>query len=247
MKKDLENKIIIVTGGSGLLGKSIIHSIMNKGAKVINLDIQNFSDSQADFIKCDIRDEHSTKSGINEVINRYGRIDGLVNNAYPRTDDWGASFDEISKDSWKTNMDWQLNSHVAITQHVIQHMKNSNGGSIVFMGSIYGMVGNDLGLYEGTKIKTAPPYSAIKGALINFTKYLASAYGQENIRVNCVSPGGVYDNQDPTFVSRYEKRVPLKRMATPDDIAPSVSFLLSEEAQYITGHNLVVDGGWTSI
>ena len=104
-----------------------------------------------------------------------------------------------------------------------------------------------MSLYEGTQISTAPPYSAIKGALINFSKYLASAYGKFGVRINCVSPGGVFDNQDQKFVDEYEKRVPLKRMATPEDIAPSVSFLISDDAQYITGHNLVVDGGWTSI
>lgn len=247
MIKELENKIIVVTGGSGLLGKAIIKSILKKGGTVVNLDIRNSSDSQADYIKCDIREENSTISAVDEIIKKFGRIDGLVNNAYPRTDDWGTSFDEISKDSWKTNVDWQLNSHIAITQYVIKHMKKSKGGSVVFMSSIYGMVGNDLSLYEGTAIQTAPPYSAIKGALINFTKFLASAYGKENIRVNCVSPGGVFDHQDPNFVSRYEKRVPLQRMATPEDIAPSVAFLLSQDAKYITGHNLVVDGGWTAI
>jgi NAD(P)-dependent dehydrogenase (short-subunit alcohol dehydrogenase family) len=115
------------------------------------------------------------------------------------------------------------------------------------MTSIYGVVGNDFSIYEGTKIKTAPAYSAIKGGLINLTRYLASAYGRQNIRFNCVSPGGIFDHQDEKFVRAYESKVPLKRMGNPDDIAPVVSFLLSDDSKYITGQNIIVDGGWTSI
>ena len=102
-------------------------------------------------------------------------------------------------------------------------------------------------LYENTNLHTAAPYSAIKGGIINFTKYLASYFGRKGVRINCVSPGGVFDNQDPIFVSNYEKKVPMGRMANPDDISPSVSFLLSDDAKYITGQNLIVDGGWTII
>ena len=120
-------------------------------------------------------------------------------------------------------------------------------GSIVNMTSIYGVVGNDFSVYENTGIGTAAPYSAIKGGIINFTRYLASYYGKQGVRVNCVSPGGIFNNQDPIFVANYEKKVPMGRMGYPDDIAPSVSFLLSEDARYITGHNLIVDGGWIII
>ena len=115
------------------------------------------------------------------------------------------------------------------------------------MTSIYGVVGNDLTMYENTSINTAAPYSAIKGGVINFTRYLASYYGRNGVRINCVSPGGIFDNQHETFVSNYEKKVPMGRMGNPDDIAPAVSFLLSDEAKYITGQNLIVDGGWTVI
>ena len=249
MTKKLKDKIIVITGGSGLIGGAIIESLIEHGASVVNLDLHPSKkmSGQMDFIECDICDYKASKKAINHVIRKYSRIDGLINNAYPRTEDWGSSFDVISPKSWETNVNWQLNSHVSITKHVIQIMKKQKEGSIVFMTSIYGMVGNDMTLYEGTGISTAPPYSAIKGALINFSKYLAAAYGEHGVRVNCVSPGGVYDQQDQKFVDQYEKRVPLRRMANPEDISPSISFLISDEAKYITGHNLVVDGGWTSI
>jgi NAD(P)-dependent dehydrogenase (short-subunit alcohol dehydrogenase family) len=127
-------------------------------------------------------------------------------------------------------------------------MKVQNSGSIVNFASIYGVVGNDFTIYENTDGMTSPAaYAAIKGGLINFTRYLASYYGKYNIRVNCISPGGIFNNQHPEFVKQFEYKVPMKRMGTPKDIAPSVGFLLSEESTYITGHNLIIDGGWTAI
>jgi NAD(P)-dependent dehydrogenase (short-subunit alcohol dehydrogenase family) len=126
-------------------------------------------------------------------------------------------------------------------------MKERKGGSIVNMASIYGVVGNDFSIYEGTKMEPPVAYSAIKGGLINATRFLASRYGKDEIRINCVSPGGIFDHQPESFVKAYEKKVPMKRMGNPEDIAPAVSFLLSEEAKYITGLNLIVDGGWTAI
>ena len=247
MKQQLKDKVIIVTGGSGLLGKAIVAELKSKGAIVMNFDINGSTDLSLNFVECDITDEKSISKAIELVIDRFGRIDGLVNNAYPRTKDWGAEFESITRESWSKNVDWQMNSYVFVTQAVLNQMKKQKQGSIVSMTSIYGVVGNDMTLYEGTHIKTAAPYAAIKGGLINLTRYLASAYGLYNLRINCVSPGGIFDNQDPKFVKAYENKVPLKRMGTPEDIAPTVAFLLSEEAKYITGQNIIVDGGWTSI
>ena len=123
----------------------------------------------------------------------------------------------------------------------------SNSGSIVNIASIYGVVGPDFNIYEGTTMTMPAAYSAIKGGLISFTKYLASYLGPNNIRVNAVSPGGIFDNQNPIFVNNYNNKVPLRRMGNPDDIIPAIIFLLSEDAKYITGQNLIIDGGWTSI
>jgi len=140
----------------------------------------------------------------------------------------------------------QMNTTFLFIQKIMSELLKTKG-AIVNMTSIYGVVGNDLTIYENTSINTAAPYSAIKGGVINFTRYLASYYGRQGVRVNCVSPGGIFDNQHETFVANYEKKVPMGRMGKPDDIAPAVSFLLSDEAKYITGQNLIVDGGWTVI
>jgi NAD(P)-dependent dehydrogenase (short-subunit alcohol dehydrogenase family) len=242
----LKDKIIIVTGGSGLLGREIINNLSTKGAIAINADIGVETNLNKNLLNVDITSEISIIQAINLVTSFYGKIDGLVNNAYPRTKDWGSKFEDITFDSWKINVDLQMNSTFLFIQKIIPELLKTKG-AIVNMASIYGVVGNDFSVYKNTDMGTAAPYSAIKGGIINFTRYLASYYGEQGVRVNCVSPGGIFSNQNPIFVENYERKVPLGRMGYPDDIAPSVSFLLSDEAKYITGQNLIVDGGWTII
>ena len=243
----LENNVIIVTGGNGLLGREMVQDLSNKGAIAICADISVETDHENHLLHADLSSKEGIKSAIDTVMGHYHRIDGLVNNAYPRTKDWGADFEDMTEDSLNQNVNWQMNSYILFCQQVIKHMRAQGEGAIVNIASIYGVVGNDFSIYEGTEMKPPAPYTAIKGGLINFTRFLASKYGKEGIRANVVSPGGIFDHQPKQFVEAYENKVPMKRMGNPDDIAPAVSFLLSKEAKYITGQNLVVDGGWTAI
>ena len=243
----LKDRIIIVTGGSGLLGREMIRYLKLHEATVINADVIDKDNDGIAFINTDVTSEASVNDLFQTVIEKFGRIDGLVNNAYPRTRDWGLKFENIPSASWKKNIDLQLNSVFYTCQQVLNYMQPKQSGSIVNIASIYGIVGPDFSVYENTQMTMPAAYSAIKGGLINFTKYLASYTGKYKVRVNCVSPGGIFDNQPESFVTNYEKKVPLQRMGTPADIAPAVAFLLSDESSYITGHNLIVDGGWTAI
>ena len=243
----LKNKIILVAGGSGLIGKAVVADIVKKGGIAINGDISVKKDLESHSVHLDVTDDVSIKYAIDTVYRKFKKIDGLVNTAYPRTSDWGTKFEVEKMESWRKNVDMQMNSVVHACQQVIKYMRESSTGSIINFASIYGVVGNDFSLYEGLEMNSAAAYSAIKGGIINFTRYLASYCGKDNIRVNCVSPGGIFDNQNPIFVERYNAKCPMKRMGTPEDIAPAVSFLLSDEAKYITGQNLIVDGGWTAI
>jgi NAD(P)-dependent dehydrogenase (short-subunit alcohol dehydrogenase family) len=243
----LKDKIIVVTGGNGLLGKDIIAKILAEGAVCINVDINHETSDDLAQLNCDITNNESVTSAINLVIKKYGRIDGLVNNAYPRTADWGNKFENINYDSWQKNVDWQLNTYFYFSQTVAKYMVERKSGSIINMASIYGIVGPDFTVYDGTAMTMPAAYAAIKGGIINFTRYLAAYLGPQNVKVNTVSPGGIFDNQNTIFVDNYVKKVPMRRMGLPDDISPSVVFLLSEDAKYITGQNLIVDGGWTCI
>jgi NAD(P)-dependent dehydrogenase (short-subunit alcohol dehydrogenase family) len=247
MNSRLKDMIIIVTGGNGLLGKAILKRLKSEGAFCINFDINHETNNDLSQVYCDITNTNSIDEGLEIVLKKYKKINGLVNNAYPRTKDWGTKFEDIVYDSWKQNIDWQLNSYFYISQRVANQMSIQKEGSIVNMASIYGVVGADFTVYEGTNMTMPAAYSAIKGALINFTRYVASYFGPHQVRVNAVSPGGIFDNQNEVFVSNYSKKVPMRRLGNPEDIAPTIAFLLSDDAKYITGQNIIVDGGWTAI
>ncbi|EAQ42180.1 SDR family oxidoreductase [Polaribacter sp. MED152] len=245
----LEEKVIIVTGACGLIGASLVKLLNNLNVIVIAVDLRKGDCKGVNYYISDITKPENIDDLLNKVLKKYNKIDGLVNLAYPRTSDWGLKFENIPLDSWRENVDTQMNSVFYLSQKVLVTMEKQTSGSIVNIGSIYGVVGNDFSLYEDYGGTSAAAYSAIKGGIINFTRYLASYYGKYGIRVNCVSPGGVLDtkNQHSSFIEKYSKKSPLGRLANPEEIAPSIVFLLSENASFITGHNLMVDGGWTII
>ena len=144
------------------------------------------------------------------------------------------------------NINLHIGGYFLVTQQIVKIMKKQKYGNIINIGSIYGFTAPRFEIYNGTEMTTAVEYAAIKGAIINFTKYLASYLGKYNIRVNCISPGGVFNNQAESFIKKYCERVLLgKRMANVDDLTGILLFLLSDTSKYLTGQNIVVDGGWS--
>lgn len=241
----IKDKIIVVTGGNGLLGRNIVNSLNREGAIAICADISNDMNNESIFL--DITKEESISDCIKNLIIRYGKIDGWINNAYPRTSDWGNKFEDIKYESWRTNIDKHLNGYFLCSKYILEQMKNQGFGSLINMSSIYGLIGPDFSIYNGTEMTMPAAYSAIKGGITNLTRYLASYYGKYNVRINTISPGGIFDNQPSEFVEKYCNKVPLNRMGNPSDIVGAIHFLMSIESSYITGQNFVIDGGFTII
>lgn len=254
----LEGKNCFITGGVGLIGTEVTKALAETGGKVVILDIdkekaeklmhalkKNGKDAEMEIF--DVADLENIDSAIDSLHRKYGRIDVWVNTAYPKTSDWGNKVEDLKLTSWQKNVDMHLNSYAWISRKVCLIMKEQKGGSLINFGSIYGVVGNDFTTYEDTQINPPMAYSAIKGGVINLVRYLASYFGKDNVRVNTICPGGIFDNQDPKFVRNYEKKTPLRRMGKAEDIAAVVLFLASDAASYITGITLMVDGGWTAI
>lgn len=248
---NLKNKIIIVAGANGLIGKEIVRELREHEAKVISADISfdtKKEDEKYATYHLDLTSTESIDGLVAFTKENFGRIDGLINSAYPRTKDWGKyKFEETPFRHWEENVSIQLNPVFYLDQQIALVMEEQQSGSIVNFGSIYGIVGNDFTIYEDYNGSSPAEYCAIKGGIINLTRYLASWLGKYNVRVNCVCPGGIWDHQREEFVKNYNHRCPMKRMGNPDDIAPLCLFLVSDGAKYITGQIIAADGGWTAI
>lgn len=257
----LDDKIVVVTGGSGLIGKELTINLSRFGAKIVVgvRDISKFEE-QLDSIQLpknchipicydlDISDETSVIDFFQKTVSNFGKIDILINNAWPRTNDWGARFEEIKSESLYKNLCDHAGGYFLCCQQVANYMKKQKEGVILNMGSIYGTVGPHFPVYENTDMTCPAAYSLIKGGIHTFTKYLATYLAPFNIRVNCLVPGGISDSvrQESDFVENYKKETPLGRMGEPEDLIGPTIFLISDASCYVTGEVLVVDGGWTA-
>jgi NAD(P)-dependent dehydrogenase (short-subunit alcohol dehydrogenase family) len=244
-----KDKVAIVTGGGGLLGKEISKALADFGAKVYiaEIDPQNEKppSPQINYLTLNTTSEDEVKKAFKQVIDKEKRLDILVTCAYPRTEDWGATVENVPLDSWQKNLNSQLGGTFICCREAATHMKNTGGGSIINMASTYGVVAPDFSIYEGSDMTMPVAYSAIKSGLIGLTRYFATYYSEFNIRANAISPGGIQNKQPDEFVNRYSEKTPLGRMGRASDIVGGVIFLASESSSYITGQNLLIDGGWT--
>ena len=266
-KFSLRNRTAFVVGGLGLIGREVSVAFAMAGADTIVLDLDAKKgklfceemcgkgyDVKFEFFDC--ANLNQIEKNLIEIIKYNGCPEVFINCSYPRTENWGkSSFSSISLKSFRENIDIHMNSYAWIARIAAESMINKgNGGSITQLGSIYGIVGQDLTIYEGTEMEENMTYAAIKGGITNLTRQMASYYGKFNIRVNTLCPGGLQghvaglsESLNSVFVKEYCKRTPLKRMGLPEEVASSALFLASDAASYITGATIMVDGGWTTI
>lgn len=263
---DLKNKVILVTGAAGLLGSEFSKSLLYHNATVIGLDfnLQNlynlkkqiakeFKNPNFFMYKCDISNEKKMKSLIKKIIKKFNKIDVLINNAGSKTANLKNFYEKMENykmRTWKEVMKINVDSVFLLSQLVSKYMINKKSGSIIQIGSIQGILGNDERIYKGSKLFGTPisspaVYSTSKAAVIGLTRYLATYLAKYKIRVNCVSPGGVENQHNKTFLKKYSYKVPLSRMAQKSEIASVILFLSSDQSSYVTGQNIIVDGGYS--
>ncbi len=257
-KFKLNKKISYIVGGSGLIGYEISKLFSSLGSKVIVLDIKknNINNLKCKYEYFDCTDFKNIEKNLNIIIKKHKVPDIFVNCSYPSTNNWyNSTFDINSLEITRINVDFHLSSYIWMSSYFANKMKkNKIKGSIILLGSIYGMLGQNLNIYKGTSMKENNNYTAIKGGIINHSKQLASYYGKFGIRSNAISPGGVKGHivgsnqkQSSKFLKNYSNQTPLGRLANSEEIALAALFLASNASNYITGTNLVVDGGWSSI
>jgi NAD(P)-dependent dehydrogenase (short-subunit alcohol dehydrogenase family) len=253
----LNDKVIIVTGGAGYLGRSSVQAIAEHGGIAVIADVDmdaskrlkaemvvNYPD-QVELAKLDITDKNSICHLINKIKNKYGRIDAVVNNAYPRNANYGSKLEEVTYGDFCENTSMHLGGYFLVAQQFALFFRNEGGGNIVNMASIYGTMAPRFGVYDGTTMTMPPEYAAIKASIIQLTRYFAQYFKGENIRVNCLSPGGILNKQPGTFLKAYNSYCNEKGMLDPEDIAGPLIFLLSDASKYITAQNLIVDDGFS--
>ena len=246
------NDNIYVLGGCGLLGDNLINqlSVFEK-VKIIVLDKEKKEAKKNVFYeKIDLTNLKFIKKKLKLIFKKHGTPTKMVNCSYPKTIDWKKNnYSEINLKTYEKNISIHLNSFVWNAKIFADEMyrKKISDASIVQVSSIYGFLGQNRNLYKNENFRESMSYAVIKGGIINSVRSMASYYGHYNIRVNSVSPGGVFDNQSKTFVKKYSKMVPLRRMSKSNEISSSIIFLLSNSSSYITGSNLIIDGGYSII
>jgi len=262
----LENKVAVVTGGCGLLGKEHCKALADAGASVVVADTDETKcrtfamqmGSQHMGLGMNVTNINSLRIAKERILKKYETIDILVNNAAindmfenPAAAAEQSKFENYPIDLWDKSIQVNITGVFLCSQVLGSIMADKKRGSIINIASTYGMVAPDQSIYKNEaghqRFYKSVSYPVTKGAVISFTKFLASYWGDKNVRVNTLSPGGVENNQDSYFVSNYSKRTLLKRMAAPTDYKGAIVFLASDASSYMTGANLVVDGGWTAI
>lgn len=259
---NLQGRVALVTGGAGHIGATIGEALAELGAAVAVLDVSQAACEEetarlgskysirAQALAIDLTDLDAVRSAPRKVTDEFGRLDIVIHSAgygggNTKFPGWAVPFAEQTPEAWDRALRVNLTAAFVLAQAARQPLMDSGHGSIIFIASIYGLVGPDTGLYEGTTMANPAGYGASKGGLLQLMRYLATVLAPQT-RVNAISPGGVWRQQPEVFHERYVARTPLGRMATEEDLKGAAVYLASDLSGYVTGHNLVVDGGWTT-
>lgn len=257
---NLEGRVALITGGAGHLGMAMAEALAENGATIALLDMDeqrcrdrtlelSLKGYNAFYVVVDLSNEQLTRHAVKEVASKYNRLDIVIHAASlvgtDRVQGWAVPFESQTLETWQLAMRVGLDPAFTILQEAHPFLKASGHGAVIFVSSIYGLVAPNNSLYEGTQMQTPSAYSAVKGALNQLTRHFAGLLAPD-IRVNALTPGGIIRGQSDIFIERYESRTPMRRMGSEEDFKGAAAFLASDLSAYVTGHNLVVDGGWTA-
>ncbi len=252
----LAGKTVLITGACGHIGRELCSMYASLGCNLIAIDIKkersefflNFKHITCDYFYCDLGNAESRNDLINMLL-KYSSIDVLINNAAyigsSNLSGWSAKFQNQSLETWDLAMNVNLTSAFHLSQAISHLLSNNINGKIINVASIYGFLGPNWSLYEATDMANPAAYATSKGGLIQLKRWLSTTLAP-NINVNAISPGGIYRNQPEEFVARYIEKTPLGRMASVEDLLGTFLFLSSDMSNYITGQNIIVDGGWST-
>lgn len=253
----LNKQVIVITGGAGLLGRQLCSMVAQNGgvAIVADLDIESarrvaeelvtIYPGSAEAEELDIRAISSVTGLIQILHERYGHIDAIVNNAYPRNRNYGRKFEEVTYDDFCENVSMHLGGYFLVAQQFGLYFKKQGRGNIVSMASVYGVMAPRFEIYEGTPITMPVEYSAIKSAVIHLTKYMAKYFKGSGVRINSISPGGILDSQPNSFLSKYAEHCTGKGMLHVNDICGTLLYLLSDMSEFVHGQNIIVDDAFS--
>jgi len=250
----LENNIVAITGGAGLIGSSFARSIIDKGGKVIIGDVSkkrglkiqsDLGVNNSIFIKVNTSDVDSIDNFLEAGKNHFGKINSIIHCAYPRSEQWGTKFEELESDFLKEDLFNQLGGAILFSQRVISFFRDQGYGNLIHVSSIQGVYPPKFNRYKGTSMVSPIEYSAIKAGIISITRYLAKYCKGQNIRVNCISPGGILDNQPEIFLDKYNSTCLSKGMMDSQDLNGTIIYLLSSMSEYVNGQNIIIDDGWS--
>jgi len=250
----LKNKVIVVLGCNGLIGKSFVETILKNNGKVLMSDINKkkdfsflskYSKKNYSFYKANITNQSNLNSLFKICIKQYSKIDAVVNCAYPKSKKWGTRIENLDPQFLKQDLNNQLGGTIILAKIAIKYFRKQKFGNFINISSIQGVSTPKFDHYKGTSMTSPVEYSAIKSGIISITKYLAKYCRRENIRFNCICPGGIKNKQPSIFLRKYREDCGSKGMLDSEDLNGTLIYLLSDYSKYTTGQNIIVDDGWS--
>ena len=248
-KYDFHGKVIVVIGGLGLIGSEICDALLEANARVIVADAKitelHVSAGQLHYCSLDIINPASVESLLNYFASSFQDIACVINTSYPKNRNYGRNVEDVEYTDFCENLNWHLGGYFNIMQAFGKFFKRQGRGNIINLASIYGVIAPKFEIYDGSNVTMPVEYAAIKSSIIHLSKYFAKYYQGNNIRVNCISPGGVLDGQNPNLVANYNEKCLSEGMLKREDLIGSVFYLISDGSAFINGQNLIIDDGFS--